>query len=187
MSETPINRSITELNGLRPTAFTFAVQMLPSVSFFCQSASIPTMALGSAILPTPLVDIPTPGDKLTFGELTIKFQIQENFANYMELFSWMVTLGFPQDNAQFATKNIYARSRGDSRPAVRKSDIEDYSDATLTVYTADNNPVAEFRFADCFPIRLEGLDFSSTNESGEYMIGTATFVYRQFTPVILVP
>lgn len=181
-----INRTITEFDGLRPTAFTFGVQKLPNVSFFVQSASLPPMGLGIANFDTPLVNIPLTGDKLTFDTLTIRFQIQENFQNYLELYNWMVILGFPQDRAQFGEKNPRARTRPDvSRPPLRKNDLEDYSDATLTVFSSDNNPVISWRFIDCFPIRLEALEFDSTERSGDIMIGQATFAYRQYEPAVV--
>lgn len=181
-----INRTITEFDGVRPTAFTFGVQKLPNVSFFCQSASLPPMQLGTANFDTPLINIPVAGDKLVFDSLTIKFQIQENFQNYLELYNWMVILGFPQDRAQYGERNVRARTRADvERPPVRKSDIEDYSDATLTVYSSDNNPVISWRFIDCFPVRLEAIEFDTTDKTGDIMIGQATFAYRQYEPAVV--
>ena len=71
-----------ELDYLKPNGFKFKIHNLPSVSFFCQSANIPDVSMGSPQVATPLVDYYQPGDKLAYGELNIRFLIQENMNNY---------------------------------------------------------------------------------------------------------
>jgi len=80
------------LDFLRPNGFYFLVQNLPQVTYFCQAANIPGINLGYAIQPTPFINIPKPGEKIDFGELTIKFLIQETMANYIELYNWIIAL-----------------------------------------------------------------------------------------------
>ena len=94
-------RQPEELDFLRPNGFRFMIQSLPKVTYFCQAATIPNISLGYATQSTPFVDIPRPGEKIDFSELTIKFIIQEDMANYIELFDWMIALGFPENHRQF--------------------------------------------------------------------------------------
>ena len=68
----------SELDFLRPNGFKFQVHSIPNVAYFCQSANIPDVSMGTPIVATPLVDYAEPGDKLQFGELQIRFLIQEN-------------------------------------------------------------------------------------------------------------
>ena len=41
-----------------------------------------------------------------------------------------------------------------------------------------NNPVAECRFADCFPVSLGSLDYSQNQTDVEYLTADVTFKYK---------
>ena len=74
-------RSDTQIenrNFLSPTGFKFILTRSPKVAFFCNQANIPDLNLGVAIQPSYLKDIDTPGDKIVFGDLNLKFLVDEN-------------------------------------------------------------------------------------------------------------
>lgn len=178
-----INRQPDELDFLRPNGFRFYIQSLPKVTYFCQSANIPQISLGVATQPTPLVDIPKPGEKLTYSDLVIQFMIQEDMSNYIEIYNWMTSLGFPENRLQ-----IYERLREQSfrdptpRGGVQgHSDFTDYSDAFLTILGSDYNEVARINFMDCFPIALSSVNFDVSAGTTQYFAAQATFKYRQYT------
>lgn len=185
------NRQPEELDFLRPNSFRFLIQSLPKVTYFCQAANIPTITLGFVTQPTPFVDIPRPGEKINFGEFSIKFLIQEDMANYIELYNWMIALGFPENHRQFQQRFTQQSFRtpepgvndvgADGRPKVRSSDATEYSDATLMVIDSDNNPIARLNFMDCFPISLSGIEFDVSTGNAQYFAAQATFRYRMFT------
>ena len=60
---------IENRNPLRPTQFKFTLARAPKVTFFSNTANIPSMSLGIANQPTYLKDIPVPGDKINFQDL----------------------------------------------------------------------------------------------------------------------
>ena len=76
---------IDNRNFLSPTGFKFTLERAKKVSYFCNQANIPSLDLGVATRPTYLKDIPTPGDKMEFGDLNIRFLVDEDLGNYMEL------------------------------------------------------------------------------------------------------
>jgi hypothetical protein len=82
-------------NFLSPTGFKFSLKRAPKVSFFCNSANIPDLNLGIAIQPTYLKDIDTPGDKIVFGDFSLRFLVDEDLENYMEVQNWIRGLGYP--------------------------------------------------------------------------------------------
>ena len=41
-------------------------------------------------------DLPIPGDKMEFEDLNVRFLVDENLENYMEIQNWMRGLGFPE-------------------------------------------------------------------------------------------
>ena len=169
-----------DLNYLRPNTFKFQVHNLPNVSFFCQSANIPAINMSVAEGPTPLHDLPYPGEKVRFGELNIRFLIQEKMANYTELFNWLVALGNPEKTEQYTN---FIQSQNYRFPLANERAVEQlapYSDASLFVLDSNNNPQLRIVFEDSFPIALGGLDFDISSGSTEYFQGIASFRYRQY-------
>jgi hypothetical protein len=162
-------------NYLKPNSFKFDVAKLPNVTYTCQSANLPALQLGVAVQDSPFVDIPHPGDKVSFGEFTIRFLINEDMSNYKELYDWIVSIGVPQGGNQFAKRTTRATV----------FDTTDYagvfSDATLMVIDSNNNPVVKLAFQDLFPTSIEGLDFDITTAGMEYFVGIASFRYKVFT------
>ena len=86
---------IQNRNFLSPVGFKFILNRTPKVSFFGNSANVPGMTLGIAEQPTYLKDIPVPGDKIEFQDFTLRFIVDENLENYMEMQKWIRGLGFP--------------------------------------------------------------------------------------------
>jgi hypothetical protein len=166
---------------LRPNAFRFGIKDMPGVSFTCQSANIPDIQLGFAIQPSPFVDIPRIGDKINFGDFTIRFLISEDMTNYIELYSWLIALGFPENYEQFST---FAKKRPSGFPFVTdqsgKSEVLAYSDGTLTILDSTNNAKVNIIFKNLFPVSLQALDFDIASQSVEYFTAIASFKYTTF-------
>ncbi len=173
-------------NYLRPNAFRFTIKNLPSVAFTCQSANLPSLALGFAVQPSPFLDIPVVGDKNQFGDFTIRFLITEDMSNYIELYEWLVALGFPNDYNQYRN---FAGERLNRFPFVKDASggpiAVAYSDATLTILDSNNVPKTNINFKDTFPVSVEALDFDITSSSVEYFVGIASFKYKLFDIEVL--
>ena len=184
------SRQPTKLDYASPTQFRFSIIKLPKVEYFATAANIPGIQLGQANQPTPLKDIPIPGDKLEYDNLNITFLVDENLENYREIHGWLTGLGFPKDNEQFrnlqnagsdrfpTTKNTgLNKELGKIRKAVQ-DDGGLYSDATLFVLTSKNNANLEVRFRDLYPVSLSGLDYNQQETDIQYLTANVTFAYR---------
>ena len=101
MSPTAFATQIENRNFLSSVAFKFNLAKYPKVDFFSNSAIIPQLTLATATQPTYLKDIDVPGEKLTFGDFTLKFLVDENMENYLAVYNWLVGLGFPETTKQF--------------------------------------------------------------------------------------
>lgn len=156
------------------------------MSFTCQSANLPALQFGFAVQTTPFVDIPTIGDKINFGDFTIRFLISEDMSNYLELYRWLIALGFPKNYGQFRN---FTETRPSRFPFVTKSDgteeILAYSDGTLTILDSTNSPKVNIIFKSLFPISLEALDFDVASQSVEYFTAIAAFRYTVFDVEVL--
>ena len=160
---------------LKPNSFRFQIAKLPNITYTCQSANLPPLQLGAAIQASPFVDIPHPGDKINFGDFTIRFLINEDMSNYKELYDWIVSMGVPSRGEQWG----YLGNRASAFNAEKYQ--SNFSDASLIILNSNNNPVVKLNFQDLFPVSIEGLDFDLTTAGMEYFIGIAAFRYKLFT------
>ncbi len=183
-------RQPTKLDYAEPTKFRFSLIKLPKVEYFCTAANIPGITLGNSNQPTPLKDIPIPGDKLDYDTLNISFLVDENLENYREIHGWMYGLGFPAARTQFA--NLVSAGR-DRFPNPGKQSVSTdagkvkygaeplgpvFSDATLNILTSKNNANIEVRFSDTFPSALSGLQYDQQATDVDYLTATVTFKYK---------
>ena len=164
---------IDNRNFLAPTGFKFSLKRSPGVAFFCNQANIPALDLGIATQPTYLKDIDVPGDKIQFGDLTLRFLVDEDLVNYMEIQNWIRGLGYPESLQEFddlekeaILPKLFDRS-GDNI----------YSDGTLQILSS--NLVAKFNinFKDLFPYSLSTVTFDATDTDIEYFTADVSFKY----------
>ena len=167
---TPISGQITDRNFLTPTGFIFQVNRAPKISYFGNAVNVPGMELGVANQPNYLTDVPRPGEKIQFQDLTLRFLIDENLENYIEVQNWMRGIGFPETLDQIydfqKTGNINETSM-----------LNLYSDGTLTVLSQLNQPLFNVKFEDMFPYFLSNVQFDATVPDIEYLTAEVSFKY----------
>ena len=100
-AQSPLARQPEKLDYATQTQFKFGIHQLPKVEFFTISANIPGISAETIIQPTPFKDIPIAGEKLTYENLSIVFQVDEYLENYISLHNWMTGIGFPTDRKEF--------------------------------------------------------------------------------------
>ena len=185
----PMARQPTKLDYASPTQFKFGIHQLPLVEYFVTAVDLPDIALGTTVMNTPFKDIPIPGEKLTYGPLTITFLIDEYMENYISLHDWITGLGFPEKRSQFSqfrdtTSNTPAKSGNQPAEDRIGSAIPDaalYSDGYLMLLSNKNNPVVQIDFQDMFPTTIGALSYSQAATDVDYLTMTASFEYKIFT------
>ena len=177
MARSIYSKQIKNRNYLSPTGFNFTLQRCPKVSFFSNTAQIPGIDLGVTIQPNYLNDIPRPWDKIDFSDFTLRFLIDEDLKNYMQLQNWMRGLGFPENLAEIYRELAKAQE-------VYEGEMEGeqllYSDGTLQVLNSTSNPQFLVKFSGMFPTSLSTLDFDATPTDIEYFTAEATFKYTMY-------
>ena len=157
-----------ELNQLNVVSFQTNFTRLPNVDFFCQRVNIPAITLGIATQSTPLIDMPIEGDTLVFDQMTINFIVNEDLSNYLEVYDWLISLGFPDNHNQFNLKD----------GLIRSGDINNLrSDMNLILQTNKSNPNYSITFKDTFPVSLGSIQLDVAATSLEPIIVDATFAY----------
>ena len=164
---------IENRNFLAPVGFKFNLQRSPGVAFFCNQANIPDLNLGVAFQPNPLRDIPTPGDKIQFGDLNLRFMVDEDLVNYMELQRWIRGLGYPENMDEF--RKLEGEAVMPSNFGQAGDDI--YSDGTLQILSSNLVPAFQVVFSDLFPYTLSTVTFDATDTDIEYFTADVGFKY----------
>ena len=186
----------TNKNFLSPTGFQFKINsnQYANLEYFAVGATLPGVSMTAAEQSYRGVNLAFTGDRLTFEDLTLRINVTENLENYVEMHTWLTSIGFPENTKQFsdfrsATSNTKTSTRGESKDIgdVKASTPERamYSDAMLTILTNKNNPVVECRFRDIFPTSLSGLEYSQNQTDVEYLTATVNFKYTIYEIITL--
>ena len=178
-SNNPFENQINNRNYLSPLGFKLIISKIPKVDFLCQAANIPSISMGTAVQPTYLKDIPVPGDKPVYDDLTVRFIIDENMENYLSLNKWITGLGYPESLKQY-------QQLSDVGPDLATQDNSDprwfeFSDATLQILSSNYQPNINVNFKGCFPVAVSTLEFDSSQRDYSYFTCEATFKYDYYT------
>ena len=163
---------IDNRNFLSPIGFKFTLSKEPKASFFCNSARIPEINLGTATQPSYLKDLDVPGDKLTYGDFSLRFMVDENMENYMAIHNWLTGLGYPETTQQF--KDLTTNDDG-----VRDLK-EQFSDGSLHILNSNFRDVAIVKFKDLFPTYLTSLEFEASDTDVNYFTAEVSFKYTVY-------
>ena len=156
ISEQPTNR-----NFLSPVGFLLDLEIFDGVDFFCQSASIPEIAMPFAEVQTPYRNVPiVSSGGVSYGDLNVRFIIDEDLKNYLVIHNWIKEYGL-------------AEKRADSADA--------YSNARLQIMTSHNNVNHVVEFKNMFPVSLSSVPFDATVGDIEYLLADVTFKFETYT------
>ena len=163
---------IQNRNFLSPVGFKFTLAKEPKVSFFSNSTIIPEIILGTAIQPSYLKDVDVPGDKLQYGDFSLRFLVDENMENYMKIHNWMKGLGYPESTKTY--KDLTTNTQG-----IRDGE-EAFSDGSLHILNSNYRTTAIVKYSDLFPIGLTSLEFDATSADAQYFTAEAAFKYTVY-------
>ena len=172
MTSSAFGKQIQNRNFLAPVGFKFTLAKYPKVDFFSNSARIPEITLGTAIEPSYLKDIDIPGEKLTYGDLVIRFLVDENMENYMAVHNWLKGIGFPESPSQFRDQTTNDEGIRDEK--------EVFSDGSLHILNSNFQDVAIVKFQDLFPVGLTSLEFDATETDINYFTAEVSMRYTVY-------
>ena len=155
--EQPKNR-----NFLSPIGFKLKLERFEGVDFFCQSTNIPDIQMPFTDVPTRFRNVPiVPGGGVTFGDLSVRFIIDEDLVNYHSIYKWI-------------------RQNGRADRDVDTPDEPQYSNGIVEVTTSNMNTNFVVEFVNMFPINLSNIVFDASAGDIEYITADVTFKYQQF-------
>jgi hypothetical protein len=165
LDNTPTNK-----NFLSPLNLKFSILRSPNLNFFVQKVNIPSIRLPQIEIPNQFVTIPDPVTHMDYGSLSVTFKVDEDFGNYLEMHSWIRSLGFPDNYGEHAALSKNKEYTGFGL----------HSDLSLIILNAIKNPNIEITFRNAFPVYLSELQFDYTLSDVDYITATVEFDYILF-------
>ena len=172
MTGSAFRNQIQNRNFLSGVGFKFNLTKFPKVDFFSNSARIPELNLELTQQASYLKNIDVPGERLSYGDFTLRFLVDENMENYHSIYDWLTGLGFPETTKEFA--EIIKDKDGQRDPK------EAFCDGTLRILNNNYREVGKVKFNDLFPISLTSLEFDATNTDVQFFTAEATFKYTLY-------
>ena len=185
-------------DGRQPTVFDYSqnnqfqlnIPIFPLTQWFVVSCNVPGVTMGQGVVPTPLIDVPLMGDKLTYDQFNMTFLVDEKLKNYIELHDWLVNMAAPQNHDQFGARTSeYVISPSQPTKFYRNgeevtgstSDRDLYCDIQLTILSSKNNPVAVITMQNAFPVTLSALDYTQQDTDTTYVQCNVSFAFMLYT------
>lgn len=159
---TPKNR-----NYLSTIAYKLIFNRMPNVNFYCQSVTTPDLRLGTAEMGTIGNILKVPGDELRYGELLVKFLVDEDMLSYIEVYQWIRYLSGIEPG-EFCGSD-YLEKYGENY----------YSDAVLISLNSNFNENVIFVFRDIYPTFLSGIIYDSSFTDEAYASAEVNFRVNQ--------
>ena len=164
------------VNPLQLSGFSMNINKIPELSFWVQTANIPSIDLTNTEQSTPFTNVYQAGDKPNFGDLSITFLVDENLDNYTALYEWIYLVGFPQNYTQVQSwkSRWWDKDKFDSNFGLT-------SDGSITIKTSNARPIRTVYFKDLIINSLGELLLTSDQTETQYVTCTAGFKYTYWT------
>ena len=173
-------RGLENRNFLTPIGFRFVITRMRGVDFFCNQVTLPSLTTTPTQMYAGLNKIPQPGDELQYGDLVVRFLVDENMKNYYQVHDWMREIATPKSSKEFKYRRGTLVSDNPEPEDRTTIDNQWVSDCSLLILSSNYNTVSEIIFKDAFPINLTTLTFDATQAQVEYLTAEVTMRYSYF-------
>jgi hypothetical protein len=158
MTRQPVNDNPLQLNE-----FKFVLHRIPNTVYMCQGVNLPGISVGENTQSSPYsVKIRRPGTSMDQEDLVIRFIVNENISNWIEIRNWMKSLTGERDFS------------GNSWEA------DKYSDATLILMNSKSIPFVKATFQRCWPRQMGSIQFSTTVTDIAPAVCDVSFAYTGY-------
>lgn len=139
-----------------------------NLEYFAQNVSHPSKDVSESSAPFRAINLPVPGDKITFGQLTMIFLLDEDFQSYIEISDWLDRLA--------CAEHVSAEDA-----LISEGKYPTSCDISVSPLTSHNNLNKIFTYRHAFPVSLGGIELSSTREDGEFLTFDVSFRFAYYT------
>lgn len=136
------------------------INRVPNVSYDVVKWTLPNLTINGATKANPFQSIVVP-TQTEFETLSMGFLVDEEWVNYLEIFQWMMEIGFDE---------------------VKEDDIiDEVSDVSITLLSNNKNPIRRLTYHDAWPSTLGDVEMTSQSDGVEHPICNITFEYSHFS------
>jgi len=149
-------------NYLTPVGFKLKLERFSAVDFLCQAVNLPDVQMPVTEVQTRFRGVPIiPGGGVTYGDLQVRFIVDEDLKNYSSIWNWI------RDNGNAETGG----------------EVEGlgYSNGFLEIHTSNHNANFYIDFERLFPVSLTELTFDATANDIDFFTANVTFKYTRYT------
>jgi hypothetical protein len=168
---TALTRTPNNINLLQASKFLLTFDRIPNAQYFCQSANIPGLSIGQAAINSPLLDYFAPGNKITYNPFNITFLVNGDVQSWKDLHDWFRSMASP---VSFDERNRLTQIQSN------RTNLQSYSDGTLTLLSNLNNPILNVRFINMFPITLSDIMLDSKESADDIITADASFMFEYY-------
>ena len=147
------------VNYLKNNGFKFTINKIPNVNFYIQEVNIPSVNVDftetKSMFGQP--DYQT-GGRITYGSLNLRFIVDEDMTNYIELYNW-IRSEIPVEDFKEITKNPY-------------------DDGSLIILNNSYRPNLSLSFKDLYPVNLDEIGFDLTTTDPDPIIVGVEFKFN---------
>lgn len=161
-------------NNLQTTKFQVVFPRISNAVYFCQEATLPGVSAQPVEQTNPFVDIPRPGDKISYEPFNMNFIVDEGLYSWEIIYDWIRCYTFPTDFAEYRELKLISSE-------FNKSLQPQFADAQLYVLSALNNPKLKVNYYNLFPVSLSGITFNTTSSAEAIVTASAQFRYTYYT------
>lgn len=126
-----------------------------SMTLYCSRVNLPQMAMTQTEIGTPYYNMKISNNGIQWGDITAVYSVDEYYTNFEFLYNWFMFMHDPE---------LY--NLGNTKGMV---------DASLMIYSNNDNPKFRFTLKNVFPIGLGTLDYNKESIDSEDIKHSVTF------------
>jgi hypothetical protein len=150
-------------NYLSSNFFRLSIGRAPTIAYFAQQVSVPSISLLPLEQPTTVsMPVKIPGNRYEFAPLVVQFLLDEELRGWNEVYSWITTI------ANF-------KSTENSVPHKDRT-----SNIILYLTNSSYKEKFQFTFVGAYPDTLSDIPLSIQNTDNVPLIGRASFRYSYY-------
>jgi hypothetical protein len=111
-----------------------------SMTLYCSNVILPNVAMTQTTIGTPYYDMKISNRGLSWGDLSVVYSVDEYYNNFEFIYNWFMYMHDPE-----------IQNLGNTSGMV---------DATLYIYSNNDNPKLRFTLNNIFPTQISGIDFT---------------------------
>lgn len=139
-------------NEAMTTNFLVSFKKFPGLTYFAQNVTIPSVSVNGIRTPFQNQRTYMPDNQIDFGQLTITFIVDEDFANYDTLFQEFLN----QEKGKGSVQTLL-------------------HDLTVIRYSSNKVPISAFKFANASLTNLGSINYSTTGSESDLIVCDVSF------------